>query len=211
VEASQPLMNVAIATGVGLLVGFQREWSGDKAAIGGVRTFAVIGLLGAAAGLIGPVAVATGLIGVVGFFVVGNLRDDAPSDSHRGMTTEIAALTVYLCGALAVTGYRDITVFAGGVVATLLHLKPQMHRFVDRMTAKDLRGVIQLTLIGLVILPVLPDETYGPYDVLNPHRIWLMVVLIVGISLAAYASYRVAGARAGSVLGGILGGPPSSP
>jgi uncharacterized membrane protein (DUF4010 family) len=74
------------------------------------------------------------------------------------------------------------------------------------MGDKDIRGVIHLVLIGLVILPVLPDQTFGPYDVLNPYSIWRMVVLIVGISMIAYVAYQLLGTSAGAVLGGILGG-----
>lgn len=200
-----PLLDVALATGLGLLVGFQREWTGDKAHIGGVRTFALIGLLGAIAGLLGAVGIGTGLLGLAAFLVAA-WRPDAEAPQDQGRTTGLAAMVVFLVGALATTGQREVAVFAGALVTVLLYFKPEMHRVVERMQEKDLRGVIQLALIGLVILPVLPDRTFGPYDVLNPYKIWRMVVLIVGISLAAYASYRVAGARAGSVLGGVLGG-----
>jgi uncharacterized membrane protein (DUF4010 family) len=81
-----------------------------------------------------------------------------------------------------------------------------MHALARRLTDEEMRAVMRIVVIGLVILPVLPDETYGPYDVLNPFRIWLMVVLIVGISVASYVLYKLADARAGTLLGGLLGG-----
>jgi uncharacterized membrane protein (DUF4010 family) len=81
---------------------------------------------------------------------------------------------------------------------------------VERIGEKDIRGIFRLVLIGLVILPVLPDRTYGPYDVLNPFRIWLMVVLIVGISLGGYVAHKSLGAKVGTVLAGVLGGVISS-
>ncbi|MEZ5361588.1 MAG: DUF4010 domain-containing protein [Bryobacterales bacterium] len=95
---------------------------------------------------------------------------------------------------------------ATGSVAVLLQYKQQLHGFVARIEEADLRAVARLALIGLVILPALPDIAYGPFGVLNPFRVWLMVVLIVGISLAAYAAYRMLGARAGGWTAGVLGG-----
>jgi uncharacterized membrane protein (DUF4010 family) len=81
-----------------------------------------------------------------------------------------------------------------------------MHRFVARIEEAELRAVSRLVLIGLVILPALPDRDFGPYGVLNPFEVWLMVVLIVGISLAAYVTYQLFGAHVGVLLTGLLGG-----
>jgi uncharacterized membrane protein (DUF4010 family) len=81
-----------------------------------------------------------------------------------------------------------------------------MHALAERLTEDEVRALMRIVVIGLVILPVLPDRTYGPFDVLNPFRIWLMVVLIVGISVASYVLYKLADARAGTLLGGLLGG-----
>jgi len=93
-----------------------------------------------------------------------------------------------------------------GVTVVLLHLKEPMHRFVDRMGEHDMSAIIQFVVISLIILPLLPDRTFGPYKVLNPFDIWRMVVLIVGISLVGYIVYKIWGERAGTVSGGILGG-----
>jgi uncharacterized membrane protein (DUF4010 family) len=122
-----------------------------------------------------------------------------------GVTTEVAILVVFAMGCLVGTHVTE-AVIVGGAVAILLHYKGPLHRFVERLGADDLRAVIRLALLGLVILPALPDRPYGPYGVLNPFRIWLMVVLIVGISLGGYAAFRLLGARGGTLLGGILGG-----
>ena len=92
----------------------------------------------------------------------------------------------------------------------LLHFKGELHGIVARLGASDLRAVMQFALISLVILPVLPNRTYGPFAVLNPRSIWWMVVLIVGISLGGYIAYKFLGQRAGIVLGGIFGGMVSS-
>ena len=88
----------------------------------------------------------------------------------------------------------------------LLHWKEPLHAFVKRLGDDDFRAIIQLVIIGLVILPALPNRAFGRYEVINPFQIWLMVVLIVGISLGAYVAYKLLGARVGTVLSGVLGG-----
>jgi uncharacterized membrane protein (DUF4010 family) len=94
----------------------------------------------------------------------------------------------------------------GGVVAILLHLKPELHSFASRLDRDDLKAIMQFVLVTFVVLPILPDRTYGPLAVFNPFTAWLMVVLIVGISLAGYLAYRFVGPRAGALTGGLLGG-----
>ncbi|HEV8312876.1 MAG TPA: hypothetical protein VGQ23_07400, partial [Burkholderiaceae bacterium] len=81
-------------------------------------------------------------------------------------------------------------------IVLLLHLKRPMHRFVAAMGERDVAAVMQFALITLVILPVLPNRGYGPHDVLNPFKVWLMVVLIVAVSLAGYVAYKLVGTRA---------------
>ena len=93
---------------------------------------------------------------------------------------------------------------------SLLQFKQPMHSFVNRMSADDIRSIMQFALLALVILPVLPNENYGPFGALNPHEIWLMVVLIVGLSLAGYIVYKFFGQNAGTVVSGALGGLVSS-
>ncbi len=200
------LKSLGVAAGLGLLVGLQREWRDGEADIAGIRTFALITLLGAVAAMLGATVTAAGLIGIVVFFLMGNLARFRNGQFDSGITTEVAGVLMYCVGALLMHEHVAISVVAAGAIAVLLHFKPQIHSAVDRISVTDFRGIIQLVLIGLVILPVLPDQAYGPYKVLNPYRIWLMVVLIVGISLAAYAAYRILGSRVGAILGGILGG-----
>jgi uncharacterized membrane protein (DUF4010 family) len=99
-----------------------------------------------------------------------------------------------------------IAIVVGGVVAVLLHWKQPLHRFVEQIGERDIRAMMQFVLIALVIFPVLPDQSYGPYEVLNPREIWRVVVLIVGIELAGYVAYKLFGQQAGALLGGVLGG-----
>ncbi|MDZ4656694.1 MAG: MgtC/SapB family protein [Bythopirellula sp.] len=205
---SSLLTGLAVALGLGLLVGMQREWKESTTA--GVRTFTLITLLGALSSTLGggvaPWLSAAGLLAVTALLMLANISKLRQGEKDIGLTTEVAALLMYVIGAAAGQGYIVPAVVVGGVAAVLLHWKQPIHSFIESMGESDLKGVFQLVLIGLVILPILPDETYGPYDVLNPYRIWLMVVLIVGISLCAYVIQRILGERIGALLGGLLGG-----
>lgn len=204
--------NFAVALGMGLLVGMQREWSASHTV--GVRTFACIALLGALlATLPAPAStwcLAAGLVSLAALLVLVNLSNLRRPDPDVGVTTEVAALVVYCVGAAAGFGLTLPAVVIGGTTALLLQWKQPLHNLIARIGENDFKAIAHLVLIALVILPVLPDKTYGPYDVLNPYRIWLMVVLIVGISLCAYAAQRILGAGQGSVVSGILGGLVSS-
>jgi uncharacterized membrane protein (DUF4010 family) len=146
------------------------------------------------------------LLGLVAFVVTGDVARWREGGAASGITTEAAALVMFLVGATAAVGSIAAAVVLGGVVAVLLQFKRPMHALAERLTEDEVRALMRIVVIGLVILPVLPDRTYGPFDVLNPFRIWLMVVLIVGISVASYVLYKLADARAGTLLGGLLGG-----
>jgi uncharacterized membrane protein (DUF4010 family) len=131
------------------------------------------------------------------------LREPVPD---AGITTEVALLLMYALGAYAVLGHRAVAVVIGGTVAVLLHFKAVLHGAVQRLGEGELRAVMQFVLLALVVLPVLPDATFGPYAVFNPREMWLMAVLIVGLSLAGYVALKFFGERAGIVAGGLLGG-----
>ncbi len=199
---------IAISAGLGLLVGLQRQWSESE--IAGIRTFPLITLLGTVCGLLGDGQptwmMAAGILSVAILLAIANQAKISAGEFDFGMTTEVAALLMFAVGVAVAAGLHGPAVVTSGIVAVLLHWKQWLHHIVRRMAEKDIRSVIHLVLIALVILPVLPDETYGPYDVLNPYSIWRMVVLIVGISMAAYVAFRLVGASAGAVLGGVLGG-----
>jgi len=201
---------IAIAVGLGFLVGLQRERVAVHFA--GVRTFPLITVLGTVCAMLadrfGGWVLAAGLLGAATVSVIGNIYGPKRDAEETGVTTEVAVLVMFLVGALAWTGPREVAVVVGGGVAVLLHAKSALHGFVKRIGEKDARAIFQFVLISMVILPVLPDKAYGPapIDVLNPRQIWLMVVLVVGISFGGYIAYKALGTRMGAVLGGILGG-----
>jgi len=201
-------IRLAVALGLGLLVGLQREKV--DSVIAGIRTFALISLFGAVCAQLAKTY--GGWILVVGFLATallitaGNLVRMQKREAEPGQTTEFAALVVFGLGAWVVTGSMAVPVVLAGAVVVLLHFRESIHGVVDRIGEKDLRATMQFVLIALVILPVLPDRDMGPYGVLNPYQIWWMVVLIVGLSLAGYVAYKLFGSGAGTVLAGILGG-----
>jgi uncharacterized membrane protein (DUF4010 family) len=205
-------LDLAIALGLGLLVGLQKERT--ESPLAGLRTFALVTLAGAVAALVGeattPWVVVVGLLAIAALMVVGNIVLLRGAEPDPGQTTEAAVLLMFLVGALVVIGSREVAIVLGATTAILLHLREELHGWVDRLSEKDVRAIMQFVVISLVILPVLPDRTFGPYDVLNPRQVWWMVVLIVGLNLVGYGAFRVFGSRAGTVLAGVLGGVISS-
>lgn len=204
-----------LALAIGLLIGLQRERVKEGPA--GIRTFALIALGGYLIGLLGVSVggwvVLGGLLFLAAILVTGNVIEARKNPEHGGgATTEIAALLVFAIGIyLADPSHeRGPAVLFAGVTALLLHYKSPLHQFVRGMGPDDVRAIMQFVLITLVVLPVLPNRTFGPFDVFNPFKAWLMVVLIVGIGLGGYLAYRLAGARVGTLLSGILGGLVSS-
>jgi uncharacterized membrane protein (DUF4010 family) len=199
---------LGIALGLGLLVGLQRESAASPLA--GVRTFPLVTVLGTVCGLLsqafGGWILAAGIIALVVIIYIGKIIEMSKGHADPGITTEVALLLMFAVGAYLVIGDRAVAIAIGGGAAVLLHFKGELHGIVARLGANDLKAIMQFALISLVILPVLPNRTYGTFDVLNPRNIWWMVVLIVGINLGGYIAYKFLGRRAGITLGGVLGG-----
>ncbi|MBB4079834.1 uncharacterized membrane protein (DUF4010 family) [Lewinella aquimaris] len=207
-----PFLHLATSLGLGLLVGLQRERANSELA--GIRTFPLITLTGTLCGLLyqlveSPWILVGGLLSLCLLVVTANfVRGKSLSDDDAGVgqTTEIAILLMFLVGAFLPIGPTSVAVTTGAGVAILLSLKRTLHRVSGSMTREDVRAIMQLAAIAFIILPLLPNEEYGPYAVLNPREIWLMVVLIVGLSVTAYFIYKWAGKGVGTIAGGILGG-----
>ena len=207
-DISPLFQQLGIALGLGLLVGLQRESAASPLA--GVRTFPLVTVLGTVCGLLsqafGGWILAAGIIALAVIIYIGKIIEMSKGHLDPGVTTEVAVLLMFAVGAYLIVGDRAVAIAIGGGAAVLLHFKGELHGIVAKLGANDLKAVMQFALISLVILPVLPNRTYGPFDVLNPRNIWWMVVLIVGINLGGYIAYKFLGQRAGITLGGILGG-----
>lgn len=204
---------MAIAIGLGLLVGLQREHAASSR-IAGLRSFALFSLFGYLCGLLAavlgvwlPVA---GMLALAAVLLAGNLLEHRGPDGDPGITTEVSALLVFGVGVYLASGTVSLGIAIGVVIATLLAFKVELHSLAHRLEEADFKAALQFALLSFVVLPVLPDQTFGPYGVLNPRNIWWMVLLIVGIGFAGYIAHKTLPASTGLLLGGVIGGLVSS-
>ena len=201
----------AASLAIGLLIGLERERHPRPKA--GLRTFALVALLAAILAVLGDV-LRTPWILIVGLALVGAMivatyaREEAYTEP--GTTTITALLICYGLSAMVWYEQVQMAVMLAVVTVILLYFKTELHGVTHRLTRRDLISILQFAVLALVVLPLLPNENYGRYGVLNPYRIWIVVVLISGISLAAYIALRSVGQRYGAPLLGFLGGLVSS-
>ena len=198
---------------LGLLLGLQRERTPSAKA--GLRTFALVALFGTVSGLIAAAAdsawiIAAGLV-LVGLMIIAAYRhEDERPEADSGTTTMIAVL---LCFGLGVMVWYDRTQLAVAIAiaaTVLLHFKAELHGFSERISQQDLASILQFAVLSFIVLPLLPDRGLGPHGALNPYHIWLMVVLVSGVSLAGYLALRLLGAKESLFLVGAFGGLVSS-
>ncbi len=203
---------LAVSFLLGAFIGLEREQDSKRGL--GIRTFCLVALMGSMSALMAQTAdtawlVPVAFLSLAILLAIGRIARER-TKPLAGMTTEIAALMTFGLGALVYYGPMEIAVAIGVVTAAVLHLKPQLHHLAERIGDKDLYAMVQFAIVAFVVLPVLPDRTIGPLNVLNPHNVWLMVVFISGISLVGYLALKVVGTRYGSLVSGVLGGVVSS-
>lgn len=201
------LVGLVVALGVGLLIGADRErrkGDGPTRAAAGLRTFAVVSLSGAVAIIVGgELLLAATVLGVI---VLAGLSYWRAREEDPGITTEVALVLTSLLGALAM---REPMIAAGlGVlVAGLLHARSSLHQFVQTiLSEEDVRDALILAGATLIVLPLLPDRSVGPYGALNLHTLWLIVILVMSVSAIGYVTIRAVGARFGLPLAGLASG-----
>ncbi|HRI72805.1 MAG TPA: DUF4010 domain-containing protein, partial [Polyangium sp.] len=233
----QTLVSVAVAVAAGILIGAERQQAQASVTVepngvvepnsrhtstdfGGIRTFPLIALLGALGALLRPFA-GIWLLGGLLFGVIVLIAVSHAWSGQRGgigISSEVAALITYVLGALAMM--NDLVpddsqryLLVAGCAATtlaLLALKQPMHQFVGRISADDVYATTKFLILGLIVLPVLPNQAYGPLNVLNPFKIGMMILLVAGISFTGYLASRLVGQDRGLLLTGFLGGLVSS-
>lgn len=211
-DPANAIWSFLVATLLGLLIGLEREREQLGSIFAGVRTFALFALFGAVTGQLAQLT--NLLLAVVGLAVLGLLiligywRSSV--GEKIGGTSEVAAFVTFGLGLLA--GYDQLVVALAGAVLTtaVLSLKDELHALAGAITRADLYAIVQFAAVSLVILPLVPDDNLGPWEVWNPRTIWLLVVLISGISFVGYLSAKVIGAKRGIGLSGLLGGMASS-
>jgi len=208
---------LGIALAIGLLIGLERGWRSrdlsEGMRVAGLRTHGMISLLGGLSGILAQ-QVDAFLMGFVflGLTSVLMLAYSKSLDKFQdfSITGVIASLITFTLGALTVFGHITLASASAVVITALLSFKPLLHGWLKKLEQEELNATLKLLLISVVILPILPDQGYGPWDAFNPYHIWLMVVLIAGISYLGYFAIRIVGNQHGPVLTGALGGLVSS-
>lgn len=208
VDALYPYL---ISLAIGLLMGLERERTPSAQA--GLRTFSLVALAGTLGAMLseqtrGPWILGAGLLVTGGMMVAAHFR--TPGDSDPGTTTVAAVVVCYALGATVWYEQAHVAVALAILATVLLYFKAELKGVSQTLTRRDLLSILQFAVLSLVVLPILPDESFGPYQALNPYQIWWMVVLISGLSLAGYAALRIAGPRRGALLTGVFGGVASS-
>ncbi len=205
------------ALGLGLLLGFerQRKQKPDQEQFAGARTFALVSLLGATATYLQlslqlAWALPIAFLGVVGLtlasFIISSQKGDV------GATTEVSALLTFVIGALCAAGESGLATAIAVCALLLLSMKAWSVETAQHIETADIEAVLKFAIITVIVLPLLPNQAYGPepMNVLNPYKVWLMVVLISGLNFASYVLVKVLGQEHGIPVTGILGGLVSS-
>ena len=212
----EPWWRFAVALLIGALIGLEREFVQQRTEerdFAGIRTFSLMAMLGAAAayfsqqfGLLLFVAAYLSLALLVWASHLGDIY----RGHQEGITTEVVAMFVPLLGAMVIWDEVELAAALGVITALLLALKPRLHGLARGMSAEDLRATLEFALITAVILPLLPNQNFGPFGLLNPFQIWLLVVFVSGIGFLGYVLIKILGAEQGVGLTGVLGGLVSS-
>jgi len=212
VETVEVFQRLGLALAIGLLIGIERGWrerdKEDGRRTAGIRTYALIGLLGGLAGTLVPLAGPwpLALIGLAFGLVFGVFQwRETQAHAQFSVTSFIVGVLVYMLGAYASLG--DITAAGGAAIAMLAVLASRsvLHEFVRRLTWPELRSAVILLAMSFLFLPMLPNEAVDPWQVLNPFKLWLMVVLIAAVSFMGYGAVRILGERRGLLYAAAAG------
>jgi uncharacterized membrane protein (DUF4010 family) len=202
-----PLLNLVSAVAVGALIGAERErrkGEGAARSPAGIRTFTITSISGAVAfalGGVGLLAVLTACVAVLVAVSYWRAQDQDP-----GLTTEIVLVLTALLGGMCMQAPQTAAAIAV-TVAVLLYVKAWLHNLVIKVISKDeLDDALIFAAATLVILPLVPNRQMGPYLALNPHSIWIVIVLVMAISAAGYVAIRLFGAKYGLPLAGAISG-----
>jgi uncharacterized membrane protein (DUF4010 family) len=208
-----------VALLIGFLIGLQREYAyGEKhrRLTAGERTFSLLSLSGCLGALLAdemgaPVILAVTFILAAIFAAIG-FAANAFMRERVGITTEVAIMLAVLIGALCYYNHLALAAAIGIAITVILNLKVQTDRFVSALTQADITAALQMAVISAIVLPILPNQSFlpPPFDVLNPFKIWLMVVFISGISFLGYVLLKLMTSRQGIPITGLLGGLASS-
>jgi uncharacterized membrane protein (DUF4010 family) len=216
------LQRLAVAAGIGLLVGVERGWRERRAGAGtrtaGIRTFTLSGLLGGIFGALAraieePTAagiiLSTGALAFTATFAVFRLRE-LDQEKTFGVTTVVAAVATFVLGAYALVGDTTVAAAASVAMVIVLAAREGLHEWLRRLTWHELRAAIVLAAMTFLALPVIPDESYGPFGGINFRQVWLLAVVLAAVSFVGYAAVKRFGEGRGLLLAAAAGGLVSS-
>jgi uncharacterized membrane protein (DUF4010 family) len=209
---TETFQGAAIAILIGLLLGLERERSQkpDERLFAGIRTFPLLVLAGYLAALGGrndaPLLLPATLLAIAALVITAYWKT---SGEHVGATTEAVALTAPLLGAAIAFGHRELAAATAVAITLLLTLKAPLHKLAGQVSEEEIFSIVKFGIVALVLLPLLPDQAYGPYHAIVPKHVGMVVVIVSALSLVGYLLVRVLGG-AGWALTGLLGGLASS-
>ena len=216
-QSLEPWWRFAAAILIGALIGLEREFIQQRTGepdFAGIRTFSLLALAGAIAAYLtdrfGILLFLALYLGLALLIWASYLGDIYRNKDQEGITTEVVALVVPLLGAMVIWDEFVVAAALGVITALILAIKAPLHQLARRMSSEDLRATLEFAIITVVILPILPNETVGPFNVVNPFQVWLLVVLVSGISFLGYILIKVRGSEQGVGITGLLGGLVSS-
>jgi uncharacterized membrane protein (DUF4010 family) len=203
-ELDGPVTRLVVATALGLFLGLEREWSQKTA---GIRTFALISLLGSVFVLLdSDLLLLVGGTLIVAHAVLLAVRG-LLAEAYDGLslTTSMSMLVAYSIGALVGVGRYIEAVTVAVLSSLLLVLKRELHEFAWGLSKEEVRSATEFAILAFVVYPLLPDETMGPWNAIQPRVIWLLVIAISAIGFVNYVLVRRYEGR-GLAVTGFFGG-----
>ncbi|MET2848161.1 MgtC/SapB family protein [Vibrio owensii] len=217
VSGEHLIWNLFVALLLGAIVGTQRGWvmrnSVEGSRVAGIRTFSLVGLLGGLVGILAnlytPLLLGFALIALVILACIAFVIQQKKSEDIS-ITGVVSLVITFVLGSLAVSGEAVLAAAAAVITAVVLDNKKELHQALQRLQEYELDAALRLLLISIVLLPLLPNQTYGPWKALNPYEIWWMVVLIASISFVGYFAIKIGGAKRGILFTSVFAGLSSS-
>ncbi|HDM8222755.1 TPA: MgtC/SapB family protein [Vibrio campbellii] len=217
VSGEHLIWNLFIALLLGAIVGTQRGWvmrnSIEGSRVAGIRTFSLVGLLGGLVGILAniytPLLLGFALIALVILACIAFVIQQRKSEDIS-ITGVVSLVITFVLGSLAVSGEPVLASAAAVITAVVLDNKKELHQALQRLQEYELDAALRLLLISIVLLPLLPNQAYGPWKALNPYEIWWMVVLIASISFVGYFAIKIGGAKRGILFTSVFAGLSSS-
>lgn len=214
---SEVLSRLTVSLAIGLLVGLERGWqtrdAEDNRRAAGFRTFALSGLLGGVTGLI-ALQTSAAIIGWIFLAYVGAFTAfhwlEARREGGASVTSVVAGMLTFLLGIMAVVGDLQLAIACAVGMTVLLALREPLHRWISSLNWQEIRAVLTLLAMSFLLLPLLPNRPIDPWNAINPHRIWLLAIMIAAISFAGYIAIKAFGNRLGVFMAASAGGLASS-